>query len=172
MVNKQQHRYIGMHKKAIIIRVVNGLAFSMVMVFEDFFLILFLGQFTKWNKILRCSHQPSHRRSATGRVLSKLQNLCHWTWWMAPPWYIKNSMYVSFFYQISAILPIFLPFRHSAIPAIIFVAACGGVTSTAWLRSLRLCRLHTYGFRTLFQKNNKQLLTDSRAGDPIGVEGN
>ncbi len=35
-VNKQQHRYIGMHKKAIIIRVVNGLAFSMVMVFGDF----------------------------------------------------------------------------------------------------------------------------------------
>ncbi len=27
-VNKQQHRYIGMHKKAIIIGVVNGLAFS------------------------------------------------------------------------------------------------------------------------------------------------
>jgi len=27
--NKQQHRYIGIHKKAIIIRVVNGLAFSM-----------------------------------------------------------------------------------------------------------------------------------------------
>ena len=38
-VNKQQHRYIGIHKKAIIICVVNGLAFSMVMVFEDFFLI-------------------------------------------------------------------------------------------------------------------------------------
>ena len=35
-VNKQQHRYIGIHKKAIIIRVVNGLAFSMVTVFEDF----------------------------------------------------------------------------------------------------------------------------------------
>jgi len=36
-VNKQQHRYIGIHKKAIIIRVVNGL--SMVTVFEDFSLI-------------------------------------------------------------------------------------------------------------------------------------
>jgi hypothetical protein len=35
-VNKQQHRYIGIHQKAIIIRVVNGLAFSMVTVFEDF----------------------------------------------------------------------------------------------------------------------------------------
>jgi hypothetical protein len=35
-VNKQQHRYIGIHKKAIIIHVVNGLAFSMVTVFEDF----------------------------------------------------------------------------------------------------------------------------------------
>ena len=39
-VNKQQHRYIGIHKKAIIIRVVNGLAFSMVTVFEDFSLQL------------------------------------------------------------------------------------------------------------------------------------
>jgi hypothetical protein len=39
-VNKQQHRYIGMHKNAIIICVVNGLAFSMVTVFEDFFLII------------------------------------------------------------------------------------------------------------------------------------
>jgi hypothetical protein len=38
-VNKQQHRYIDMHKNAIFICVVNGLAFSMVMVFEDFFLI-------------------------------------------------------------------------------------------------------------------------------------
>ena len=36
MVNKQQHRYIGMHKNAIIIHVVNGLAFSMVTVFGDF----------------------------------------------------------------------------------------------------------------------------------------
>jgi len=35
-VNKQQHRYIGIHKKAIIIRAVNGLAFSMVTVFQDF----------------------------------------------------------------------------------------------------------------------------------------
>ena len=35
-VNKQQHRFIGIHKKAIIIRVVNGLVFSMVTVFEDF----------------------------------------------------------------------------------------------------------------------------------------
>ncbi len=35
MVNKQQNRYIGMHKNTIIIRVVNGLAFSMVTEFED-----------------------------------------------------------------------------------------------------------------------------------------
>ena len=41
-VNKQQHRYIGIHQKAIIIRVVNGLAFSMVTVFEDFSLSLML----------------------------------------------------------------------------------------------------------------------------------
>ena len=40
-VNKQQHRYIGIHKKAIIIRVVNGLAFSMVTVFEDFSQIIY-----------------------------------------------------------------------------------------------------------------------------------
>jgi hypothetical protein len=39
--NKQQHRYIGIHKKAIIIRVVNGLAFSMVTVFEDFSHLLY-----------------------------------------------------------------------------------------------------------------------------------
>ena len=41
-VNKQQHRYIGIHQKAIIIRVVNGLAFSMVTVFEDFSLFLYI----------------------------------------------------------------------------------------------------------------------------------
>ena len=44
-VNKQQHRYIGIHKKAIIIRVVNGLAFSMVTVFEDFFHYLYCHNF-------------------------------------------------------------------------------------------------------------------------------
>ncbi len=41
-VNKQQHRYIAMHKNAIIIHVVNGLKFSMVMVFEDFFHLLYI----------------------------------------------------------------------------------------------------------------------------------
>jgi hypothetical protein len=37
-VNKQHNRYIGTHKNAIIIRVVNGLTVSMVTVFEDIFL--------------------------------------------------------------------------------------------------------------------------------------
>jgi len=46
-VNKQQHRYIGIHQKAIIIRVVNGLAFSMVTVFEDFSLFFIYKKYKK-----------------------------------------------------------------------------------------------------------------------------
>ena len=43
-VNKQHNRYIGTQKNAKIIRVVNGLAFSMVTVFEDIFLLKYEAQ--------------------------------------------------------------------------------------------------------------------------------
>mgnify|MGYP006186309747 CR=1 FL=1 len=65
-VNKQQHRYIGMHKNTIIIRVVNGLAFSMVTVFEDFFLYIIV---VHWRY---CLSQNTQLRAVEPRQLCSL----------------------------------------------------------------------------------------------------
>ncbi len=53
---------------------------------DQFINFFFLGQFPKWNKILRPVHRSPHRGSATGRVLPKSQKSCRWTRKMAPPW--------------------------------------------------------------------------------------
>jgi hypothetical protein len=55
-------------------------------------------------------------------------------------------------------IPSAILFRHSvccsAIPAIIFVAACGGVTSTVWLRSLHACICNFFQSTTHIMTNS------------------
>jgi hypothetical protein len=64
-------------------------------------------------QILRRSYRPPHRGGATGRVLSKLQNLCRWTLQSDMPWWSSffshPLTYLSTLYVSTIVLLVSVP---------------------------------------------------------------
>ncbi len=82
------------------------------------------NELSQSNSDAQNNDNEAHHRGATGRVLSKSQNPCRWTLQSDMPWWS------SFFSRPLTYLSTLYVSNYSAIPAIIFVAACGGVTNS------------------------------------------